>query len=582
MGIKKQIYFILILFFVFCFGSLEVLGRENVDYWYIKNFDMEMKVNADSSILITERILADCGQAVDKHGIFRVVPFVTKTPDRTIKTPIKLISITDFNGKALKYQTIKDSMNDTITWKIGDANVNVSGENGYQIVYLTKNAFLTDNPDFDELYRNLNGNFWDIPIDNFKARIIFPEGFKKDDSQISYYTGYLGDESQDLAKYEWVADNVLEFTSLGILEPGQGITASVSFPKGLIQKYQPTFWEKYGDYSPYLIFLLPLVLLIICFRLWWKYGRDILWRKVVIAEFEIPFNLNPIEMGVFLNNGNLGKNIIPAGIVSLAVRKIISIEEVPVKFIIKYRDWKLKLLIDKEEVDKLTLPEKLLIKEIFSPLSKKEVLISDLKNFKFNEKASQIKDQLVKDGFMDKKAFGYQSLMGGGLVLIVVAFFLSAFIFRDLLIQIYPALIISFFILILFYILMPKRTEKGAELAWKISGFKLYMNVAEKYRQRFYEQENIFEKLLPYAILFGMTKKWINKMKIIYGQEYVNSYHPAWFVMVAGSNFNSFDSLNSAISNISSSISSSVGSGSGASGGGFSGGGGGGGGGGGW
>jgi uncharacterized membrane protein len=183
---------------------------------------------------------------------------------------------------------------------------------------------------------------------------------------------------------------------------------------------------------------------------------------------------------------------------------------------------------------------------------------------------------------MDKKAFSYQGLMGGGIALVVVLFFLSGFIFRDLLIQIYPALIISFFILIIFNILMPKRTEKGAELAWKISGFKLYMNVAEKYRQRFYEQENIFEKLLPYAILFGMTKKWINKMKIIYGQEYVNSYHPVWFVMAAGSNFNSFDSLNSAISNISTSISSSVGSGSGASGGGFSGGGGGGGGGGGW
>ncbi|MCX6736880.1 MAG: DUF2207 domain-containing protein [Candidatus Parcubacteria bacterium] len=582
MIIRKQIYLALIVFFVFCFGSLEVLGRENVDYWYIKNFEMEMKVNTDSSILITEKILADCGQAVDKHGIFRVVPTVTKIPNKTIKTPIKLISIMDFDGKSLKYKTIKDSMHDTITWQIGDANVNVSGENGYQITYLTKNALLTDNPDFDELYRNLNGNFWDIPTDNFKVRIIFPEGFKKDNSHISYYTGYLGDENQDLAKYEWITDNVLEFTSLGILEPGEGITASVSFPKGLIQKYQSTFFEKYADYFPYLIFLLPLILLIICFRLWSKYGRDIAWRKVVIAEFDIPFDLNPIEMGVFLNNGNLGKNIIPAGIVSLAVRKIITIEEVPGQFIIKYRDWKLKLLIDKEEVEKLALPEKLLIKEIFSPLSKKEVLISDLKHFKFNEKASQIKDQLVKDGFMDKKAFSYQGLMGGGIALVVVAFFLSAFIFRDLLIQIYPALIISFFILILFNILMPKRTEKGAELAWKISGFKLYMNVAEKYRQRFYEQENIFEKLLPYAILFGMTKQWINKMKIIYGQEYVNSYHPVWFVMAAGSNFNSFDSLNSAISNISTSISSSVGSRSGASGGGFSGGGGGGGGGGGW
>jgi uncharacterized membrane protein len=103
------------------------------------------------------------------------------------------------------------------------------------------------------------------------------------------------------------------------------------------------------------------------------------------------------------------------------------------------------------------------------------------------------------------------------------------------------------------------------------------MEMAEKYRQQFNEKENIFEKFLPYAIMFGITKKWINAFKNIYGEKYFAAYHPYWFYSVSGSPFD-MDSLNSAISG----ISDSIGTASGASGGGASGGGGGGGGGGGW
>ncbi len=110
------------------------------------------------------------------------------------------------------------------------------------------------------------------------------------------------------------------------------------------------------------------------------------------------------------------------------------------------------------------------------------------------------------------------------------------------------------------------------------------MNTAEKYRQRFNEKENYFEKFLPYAIVFGMTGEWIKKMRDIYGEEYFNRYHPIWFYGAAFTNFDvdSFSSeLNSMTSNMASTMASHPSS-SGSGGGGFSGGGGGGGGGGGW
>jgi uncharacterized membrane protein len=131
---------------------------------------------------------------------------------------------------------------------------------------------------------------------------------------------------------------------------------------------------------------------------------------------------------------------------------------------------------------------------------------------------------------------------------------------------------------------MSRRTEKGAMLEHRIKGFKLYMDTAEKYRQQFNEKENIFEKFLPYAIMFGMTKKWIKTMERVYGEKYFATYHPVWFYGAGISNFN-VDSLTSSIESLSSGMASTMASSpssSGSGGGGFSGGGGGGGGGGGW
>ena len=78
-------------------------ARENVTDWYIQDFSSEIVVNKDSSLDITETITADCGQAVGKHGIFRVLPEKVTVEGRgEIETPIELISIKDLNGNNYK------------------------------------------------------------------------------------------------------------------------------------------------------------------------------------------------------------------------------------------------------------------------------------------------------------------------------------------------------------------------------------------------------------------------------------------------------------------------------------------------
>ncbi|MDD3778354.1 MAG: hypothetical protein PHH52_03185, partial [Patescibacteria group bacterium] len=94
MKTARSIIFFFSLLVIIFFPDIS-LARDNVVDWYIKDFRTEVVVNTDSSLTITETILADCGEAVGKRGIFRVLPIVNKTKDGNFITSVELISITD-------------------------------------------------------------------------------------------------------------------------------------------------------------------------------------------------------------------------------------------------------------------------------------------------------------------------------------------------------------------------------------------------------------------------------------------------------------------------------------------------------
>lgn len=597
-----------ILLIIFCFAVLipsHVFARTNVTDWYIKDFHEEIVVNSDSTADITEKITADCGDATGKHGIYRVLPTVVyKTAGEKIYTPIELISITNGSGSPVKYSEQIDTTNHTITWKIGDANIEVRGENFYEIKYKVKNIIRFDNPDFDEFYWNINGQFWDLEIDNFVSTITFPDGVSKDTSQVDYYTGSFNSKDKSLAQYSWIDDNTLQFQSTGMLKINDGITVSVTFPKGIFTPYKFTeaeqkaidkekaseeaariFHEKLDSFIHFLnkfVFVWPFIILIICYFIWSKFGKDPKFNSTIVPEFGIPENLSPMEMGTVMTNGSFKNEFMSAAIIHLAVQKIITVEKIEKKGIFGKEDYEIKLIDNKYLENKnLAEGEKTLLKNILDGDKVKKM--SSLVN-EFYTDIPEISRSVVSPLKMDKLVQpGSKCLMilfiTLGLLSVVGSFVLFAISW-----QIGLSGLIAGVIIFIFAFIMPQRTLEGAKLNQKILGFKLYMETAEKYRQRFNEKENIFEKFLPYAMIFGITGLWVEKMKLIYGEKYFDSYHPVWFVGGMATSFNPTEftsAMTSMSSNMSSTLSSSPSS-SGAGGGGFSGGGGGGGGGGGW
>lgn len=574
-------YFKIILAIFFLFSASFVSAREPQDItdWYIENLETNIVVNKDSSLLITENITADCGNLPEKHGIFRVLPVEIKTEKGVLKTPIQLISITDFDNNPYNYQTIKNRIDKTITWKIGDANKTVSGKNYYRIIYRVDNAVRFLNSDFDELYWNLLGTFWQIDIDNFSAKIVFPSEINQQNTIIDYYAGFFGSKDKSLAKYNWINDATLVFNSTSVLKAGQGITVSLAFPKNIFEPYQFTFLEKYGKYFLYLFFLLPIIAFVFSFKMWKKHGKDPKMRMPIPPEFGIPENITPIQMGMVISSGRWNNQLITATIIDLAVKGFITIKEFEDKMLfLKYKEIEL-IKNESYDIQKLTDTEKIILDKLFN--SQTSIKLSDLKN-EFYKEINDIKksaeNEAVKQGWVVKNSF-FNSIIFISLGFFVLFISFMSIYFGSL--PLFLSLFLTGIIILIFGFIMPKRTQAGTDLLFKIKGFKLYMKKAEDYRQQFYEKENIFDKFLPYAIVFGIAGLWAKKMQLIYGEEYFKNYHPIWFV---GSNYSDFDldSFNKQLNSITSGISSATYGSSGAGGAGGAGGGGGGGGGGGW
>lgn len=571
-GMKLPL-FVFSLLFAVSFFTVPLHARENVTEWYVKDFQAEFVMAPDSTMLVTERILADCGQCVGKHGIFRVMPLIATTPDGDIRTPVELVSITDFSGQPHPFETIANHGDQTVTWKIGDPDVTVTGEHEYQIVYQVKNV-IRDQGDFHEWYWNVLGNFWDMPIDTYAATVRFPGPADR----VSTYSGPSGMTDNQAAALSWVDDRTLRIDTDRSLAPKNGITVSVSFPTTVFVPYQFSLMERLAWYTIYLWFLIPLIALAYLYRMWRQHGDDPGWDKPIIAEYELPHELTPLSAGALLKNGSVDSRAVTAAIIGLAVQGFIRIRQETTKILFFKSANPILERLNPEPPITLSTTERTLLDRVFSGGA--SVALADLR-YKLHPVLAELgkteTKQLIKSGYFEKSGFTYRSIfLGIGIVGVFTFVFFSGLGWTAP-----TALALTWLLFVVFGAIMPKRTTLGVELHAKLQGLKLYMAKAEEYRQQFHEREGSFEKLLPVAILFGMTKEWIRKMEALYGKEYLANYHPAWFV---GSDIGNFDvgSFTSHMESISSAIAATTGTRSGSGGSGSSGGGGGGGGGGGW
>ncbi len=559
------------------------VARADVDDFTINNFTADYylsKEDPQGSMRVVEKI--DLFYNDFNHGILRAIP--KKYKDNSLKLHINQISSP--SGAPAKYTTYDDSGNTVL--KIGDPDKTVTGQHSYTIDYTIHNV-VTFYGNNDELYWDINGDEWKQPIEQVTARFHLPNGLTVGGQKC--FAGGYGSNVEN-CKITTEGNKVIARTSRK-LQPYETLTAVIALPKGYFAA--PTFADWWLDnFGKVLaVALPPLAIGLWAFRRWHRHGKDLKGRGVIIPEYESPDKLTPAEVGILLNY-KLDPRDISATIIDLAVRKYIRIIETNQKKLLKDKKTYEFEIIKFDWTELKPHEEKILSGIMAGEPAGKTVRVS-LETLKgsFYKVIQNLQSSLPKD--MTKAGYFPTNPRhaGSGMYIAAGVSLFLAFLVTNWL---SVGLVIAAVLVALLALLMPRRSAQGVGAYDAVKGLKLYMEMAEADRIKMMQSPNspyaeksggpaqtveLFEKLLPFAIVLGVENEWAKQFEDIYRTP------PDWY----NGNWTTFNalyftsSLNNSVSAMGSSFnppSSSSGSGFSSGGGGFSGGGGGGGGGGGW
>ncbi len=534
----------------------------------ITRYDVNVKVNKDASLNVEEVINVHFNEP--RHGIIRKIPFkyrIQPLPSGTEKAKRQLES-TGFSRTII--QDIKvpgrthevKTEGDYKTIKIGSKDVEVTGNQQYNISYRVLNA-INFFKDHSELYFNLIGNEWATTIASVNFKVELYDALR----ETPFYfvaTGNYGSQ-ENKTNSIWTDNTIFSGHTTQALQPYEGLTIGITLPHGFL--VQPDY-RFYGIYW----LLLPVLVFTGMFYVWKKWGKD---EKVTVqTEFYPPENVSPSVSGYIIDD-KLDRRDLTALVPYWGAGgflKINEIEKSALLGLVKNRDYE---FIKLKELPATALEfEKTLFNGIFK--TGDQVKLSSLKDVLYetmNLAKSQLEREIDNEDYYVRYSRGMGCFFPGlGVVALASgAYFLVVDWMANLWLGV--ALLVSAAILVILGLLMTKKTKKGTALYQRLLGFKEFLKTVEKDRLKEFlkQDENYFDKVLPYAIVFDIADTWKDKLKGL------DIPPPQWYSgNYAGANFNTYifmNSLDRSMNAMSSSFYSSPHS-SGSSGGSFSGGGG--------
>lgn len=564
------------------------IAHADVNDFEISKYDMQLELGRDdeqrSTLRTVETITAEFPGRDQNRGIERAIP---NSYDGH-STSLDIVSVKDENGVSLEYSTY-DSNGNTVV-RVGNKDTYVRGTKTYVLTYEQRDVTrYFENTKKDEFYWDLNGTEWRVPIGNFTAEVTMTPEVRQYYEQYACYQGVAGSSAGCQITQE---GEVFRVTASG-LASGENVTVALGFREAAFAEYQPSLWERL--LQVWLVALVVTALLSVALIVWLcvRYYR----QKNRTRELGtiVPEYLPPKEASVTASAEVLDAPhaIFAAQLLDLAVRHYLKIYQTKDKTFWATAEYTLEIT---QDISSLRAEEQELLRDIYDgKTSVGEKL--EMKSLQNNTKLyGRLQDnpkkleQLVRGEYSlreQQEAPRKWFTKCGWIVLVVAILTLSPFLL--------VAAIIAFS---LGYSLWPL-TDKGLALRRYLDGLKLYIGVAEEERLKMLQSPEgaekvgtsidgtpaevvkLYEKVLPYAVLFGQEKEWGKQLGNYYEQA---GTQPGWYGGSDASVFNAVV-LSSALSNFTSAAaytSASSSSSGGSSGGGSSGGGGGGGGGGGW
>jgi len=496
----------------------------------IERFAVTLEVEPDATVRVRESITFDFRGS--HQGIFRTIP--VRYQRRGLEFDLRMDDIHVFDESVAPLKTEVSRPGRAIriqAWVPGAANAVKT----VIITYRVRRA-LIDVDGHEELYWNVTGTEWDVPIRQVEAVVSSPPGIPLDRVVAIAYTGPPGASGSDYVEER--ADTFLTFRTTRPLRPREGLTIAVGWPPGAVHgpaALQRVGWFL-GDNWP---LALPLLALGGVLLVWRLYGRDPGGSPAIKPEYQPPASMIPAAGGALVSERAMPRDVV-ATLVDLAVRGFIRIEEIESAWGgTDYVIHRLKATSDDAQLRPL---ERSLLSRFFGrDGSLTERRLSEVRrdyDTTFPPVRDEIYRMMVGDGLFPSSPESVRALwLFAGLTMIgAAAFFLTGgagrFVTSPLVLGI--GLGLAGLIVAALSPLMPRKTLRGAQATVWVKGFREFLERTSKDELRRLPPDTM-HKWLAWAIALGVSERWIHAFDGLSVSE------PTWYSSRGSFDLDSFD-----------------------------------------
>ncbi|WP_298574998.1 DUF2207 domain-containing protein [uncultured Luteimonas sp.] len=557
----------------------------------IESYAIDVAVEADGSLEVTERIRVRAEGERIRRGIYRDFP--TRYRDRhgnRVVVGFEVLEVlrdgrpepwfTERRGNGVRVNTGNDDL------------LPVPATHSYTLRYRTTRqlGFFEDR---DELYWNAIGTGWEFAIDSGQVELRLPQPVPVADLAVDGWTGAQGARGQGHAA-STPSPGVARWALTAPLQPGEGLTVLLTFPKGVVAepaRAQRLRWLLADNIALLVALLGLLVVSGYCALRWHQVGRDPP-AGTVIARYQPPEGISPAGLR-FIRRMGYDTRCFSADVLSLAVTGALRIERD--KGLLSDH-WRLERTGAAPAGDAAALMQGLFARQSTVELDQDNAVLLQ----KANSDHRKALDRRYRGTMFHNNG-------GSGLValLLMLLFCAAALVLGGatgggLLFAAVPMLAMVA-VVVSFAFLVRAPTREGRRMLDHIEGLRRYLAVAEKQDLQRLQAPGgdapdgpeptldaaRFEALLPYAVALDVEDAWTAKFTLAVGAaaaaaatSAIGWYHGSNGTGSIGDIGSFTKAIGGSLASQIASSSSPPGSSSGGGGGGFSGGGGGGGGGG--
>lgn len=264
----------------------------------ILSFVAELVLQPDGSLHVVETIEVQAEGREIRRGIRRDFPLRSLTELGLNRRAAFRLERVEHDGAPAPY--FLGELNAGIRITVGQEDVFLApGPHRYTFAYVTDPQLL-GNDEIDELYWNVTGSDWTLPIERAETVVHLPERAGAA-LAVAGYTGPTGASGGDVRLLQ-NGDGIVRMATTRRLEPGEGFTIALSWPAGLVARPDPAASLVLDN--PGLLAGLAATALLLAYLLW-------AWRRVgrdpeggpIIPLFEPPAGLSPVATGLLWHGG---------------------------------------------------------------------------------------------------------------------------------------------------------------------------------------------------------------------------------------------------------------------------------------